>query len=275
MPRGLLAALLLAAAPAIAAPPEAARFHHAHIRVADVARTTAFYGKVFGTVPVQYGARTTALMADRAFVFMTPTPGPIPSQLQTGVIHLGWSGVDGPSEFAWWKAQGVEFYTPLTPFLGAHFMYMYGPDREVVELWTVEKHHRLNHVHLLATDPKSTAEWFAKVTGAAPPVFERLGNATVKYGDVGLHIFPDLPVFKPKERTGPIQPTDGAGIDHLAFSFRDLAAAHRRAKAAGVPIVRPIATDPQYGVKSFFVRAPNGVLVELVQARPLPDAAWD
>jgi catechol 2,3-dioxygenase-like lactoylglutathione lyase family enzyme len=272
-----LAVGLILAGAAPAAEPDHGRFHHVHLNVTDVARTSAFYGKVFGVVPVSYAGRAPALMAERSFIFLTPVAGPIASQLQTGVIHIGWSGVDGPSEYAGLQKQGIEFYTPLTAFLGGHYMYLYGPDREVIEIWTVEKHHRLNHVHMLAADPRATAEWFAKVTNSAAPATlgpERLGNWNVSYGDVTLHIFPDVAVFRPKERTGAIQPTDGRGIDHLAFSFRDLDAALRRVEAAGVPIVRPIAVDPAYGVRSFFVRAPNGVLVELVKANPLPDAAW-
>jgi catechol 2,3-dioxygenase-like lactoylglutathione lyase family enzyme len=257
---------------------ENGRFHHAHINVSDIARTSAFYEKTFGVVPVTYAGKAPALMAERSFIFLNQIAAPIPSQLQTGVIHIGWGGVDGPSEFAGLQAQGVDFYTPLTRFLTGHFMYLYGPDREVIEIWTVEKHHRLNHVHLLSPDPKKAAEWFAKATNAASPAEAGSGLPgywKVDFGDVSLDILPDTQMFKPKERTGAIQPTDGAGIDHLAFSFRNLDAALARVTAAGIPVVRPIALDPVYGVRSFFVRSPDGVLVEMVEAKPLPDAAWE
>lgn len=49
----------------------------------------------------------------------------------------------------------------------------------------------------------------------------------------------------------------------------------QRLQSLDVPIERPIATDEAYGTESFFVRAPNDVLVELVKAKPLPDAAWE
>ena len=192
---------------------------------------------------------------------------------------MGWSGVDGPGEYAWWKAQGIEFYTPLSPLgASAHYMYLFDPDHEVVEIWTQEHHHRFNHIHMLAADPKATAEWFALVTNDENPAV-RSGPAggfyTVPFGQVSLHIFPDLPALRPKERTGVMQPTDGTSIDHLAFSFRDVAAAYRRITRLGVPIVHPLSTDPEYGVKHFFIRAPNGVLVEMLQAKPLPAAAWE
>lgn len=28
------------------------------------------------------------------------------------MIHIGWSGIDGKSEYAWWQKEGIEFYTP-------------------------------------------------------------------------------------------------------------------------------------------------------------------
>jgi catechol 2,3-dioxygenase-like lactoylglutathione lyase family enzyme len=257
---------------------EHGRFHHVHLNVTDIAKTTAFYEKTFGVIPVSYAAKAPALMAERSFIFLNQVAPPIASQLQTGVIHIGWSGVDGAAEYAWWQKQGVEFYTPLSRLGAWEYFYLYGPDREVIEIWTQDKNHRFNHVHMLSPDPKATAEWFAKVTNSAESAQAGAGLPgywKVDYGDVALDILSDTAPFRPKERTGALQRTDGTGIDHLAFSFRNIEAAYARVKAQGVPIERPIAADPAYGVKSFFVRSPDGVLVELVEANPLPEAAWD
>ena len=46
------------------------------------------------------------------------------------------------------------------------------------------------------------------------------------------------------------------------------------ASDAGVEIVEEIAWNNEFKMKSFFVRAPDGVLVEIVEADPLPDASW-
>jgi catechol 2,3-dioxygenase-like lactoylglutathione lyase family enzyme len=274
---GALAACATQATDKIAGEAEYGRFHHAHLNVSDIAKTSAFYEKTFGVVTVQYGGKAPALMAERAFLFLNQVVAAIPSQLQTGVIHVGWSGVDGVSEFAWLQKQGVEFYTPLTRLGAWEYFYFYGPDREVIEIWTQDRNHRFNHVHMLSPDPKATAEWFAKVTNPATPAAAGAGLPgywKVDYGDVALDILPDTALFQPKERTGAIQRTDGTGIDHLAFSFGDLDGALKRVKSQGIAIEREIAVDPKYGVKSFFVRSPEGVLVEMVQAKPLPEAAW-
>ena len=81
--------------------------------------------------------------------------------------------------------------------------------------------------------------------------------------------------FTPRENDGTLRNTEGTQLDHLAFSFRDLSAAYQRIRKQGVEIVRPMTRDEEYGFRHFFVRAPNGVLVELVEARPWPEAAWE
>src|ERR1700761_4024167 len=89
---GLPARAVPQAAPAAA---EHGRFHHVHLNVADPSRTSAFYEKTFGVVPVAYAGHVPALMAERTFILLDKKPGPIVAPLQTGVIHIGWGGVDG------------------------------------------------------------------------------------------------------------------------------------------------------------------------------------
>jgi catechol 2,3-dioxygenase-like lactoylglutathione lyase family enzyme len=79
----------------------------------------------------------------------------------------------------------------------------------------------------------------------------------------------------PRENNGTLRNTEGTQLDHVAFSFRDLPAAYRRIRKKGVETVRPMTKDAEYGFRHFFVRAPNAVLVELVEAQPWPDAAWE
>jgi len=45
-------------------------------------------------------------------------------------------------------------------------------------------------------------------------------------------------------------------------------------KAAGVDIVEPIAQRPADDLKGFFVRGPDNVLLEIVEAKPIPDGLW-
>jgi catechol 2,3-dioxygenase-like lactoylglutathione lyase family enzyme len=70
-------------------------------------------------------------------------------------------------------------------------------------------------------------------------------------------------------------PTKGAVIDHLAFSYRDIEPVHERMKAAGLEIVEPISTNEDTGVTSFFVQGPGKLLIEIVEEKPIPEGIWE
>ncbi len=252
--------------------------HHVHLNVSDVQKTAAFYQKVFGVVPIQYNDKTPALLLERSFLFMNRVDsGKIQNHQLTGLTHGSWGTVDGEQTFQWLKGQGVDFYTPieeLTP--GSTYMYLYGPDREVIEITDASKHHRFNHVHMVAKDAKQTAQWFHALLDFDKPVVSGpMRNENLSIDGVLFAIFPIGARFTPRENDGTLRNTDGSQLDHIAFSFRDLPAAYRRIRKQGVEIVQPITRDPDYGFEHFFVRAPNGVLVELVEARSWPAAAWE
>jgi hypothetical protein len=46
-------------------------------------------------------------------------------------------------------------------------------------------------------------------------------------------------------------------------------------KRAGVKITETIKTDPKYHFKSFFVDGPDGVSIEVVEERPVPEGIWE
>ena len=45
-------------------------------------------------------------------------------------------------------------------------------------------------------------------------------------------------------------------------------------RRAGTLIVHAPATNREYGLTSFFVRGPDGLLVEIVQEAPIPEGIW-
>lgn len=189
------------------------RFHHVHLNSTDLERTFQFYQKVFGALPVKYGGTADALFTGRGFILASKVAQPPTSIEQTAVRHIGWAGVDGPNEFAWWQAQGVEFHTPLTPLGQNWFFYM----------------HKNSY-----------------------------------YADSERRLPPD--------RT--LETSRGSPIDHFAFSYADIEPAFERMRAAGAQIVDPIRTRDEFGFKSFFVMGPDRVLIEVVEAKPIPDALW-
>jgi catechol 2,3-dioxygenase-like lactoylglutathione lyase family enzyme len=63
-------------------------------------------------------------------------------------------------------------------------------------------------------------------------------------------------------------PTDDRPVGHLALAVTDLAPMRARADTLGLDMVAEPALAPE-GFRSFFVRAPDRVLLEIVGAGPL------
>ena len=64
-------------------------------------------------------------------------------------MHIGWAGVDGPNEYEWLKKEGVKFQTPVTALGSNFYMYFFGEDGELLEIYTGAKKPPLRtHAHL-------------------------------------------------------------------------------------------------------------------------------
>lgn len=281
-------------------------FHHVHLNVVDPAKTVAYYEKMFGAahVPDFRGVKgTDALLTDRSFILMDKVDTPAPSKMISGLYHIGWGGVNGPGEFEWRDKEGMRWETPIQSLGQEHFMYAYGPDDEVVEVWTGFRHNRFGHVHLFSDDVKIATEWYMKnlgVNGPAriapkppkapadfdpakgPPgaMFRYLwASAVDTKNGVTINVF-----AKPSDDTinwwtdppvGELVKSDGRVIDHIAFSYRDIQPVYDRMKKNGVEIIDEIKERDGFNFKSFFVRGPDKVLIEIVEARPLPEGVWE
>lgn len=255
---------------------EVAHFHHVRLNVVDREATSAFYEKVFGATPVNFNGKTPGVFTERSFILMNKVETPAFSNLKTALWHIGWGGVDGPNEFNWWIKQGVEFYTPVTELGPNHYMYLYGPDKEIVEIYTGNKNHRFNHFHILATEPLKTTQWLQDVLNL-PDLQIRRGSdrAFINIDNVQIIVYPNIDRYKPKEQGDELLPTDNSTIAHVAFSFRDLKAAFDEMKAEGHTIEQEIKVSPLHGLPSFFLRAPDDILVEMVEAKPIPEGIWE
>lgn len=292
----LLAALGVLAAPGASFAEGAANFHHIHLNVVNPKNTIDYYQKFFSGVPTKYRGNADAVFTDRSFLLLNKVDQPAEWKMDTGIYHIGWGGVDGPSDFEWRDREGVQWETPLAQLGTNHYMYAFGPDKEVVEVWTGYHHHRFGHVHLFSDDVNATKNWYGKHLGLQvsndspkpPPVpadFDRdtagpmalfrylwTGVVTTDNG-VTINVFAKpndkTIVWWPGESVGELQKTDGRVVDHIAFSYPDIDPVFERMKKDGVEIVQPIKEDSKYGMRSFFVRGPDKVLVEIVEAEPV------
>jgi catechol 2,3-dioxygenase-like lactoylglutathione lyase family enzyme len=281
--------LLLTRQAATAAPPKgtapSAHFHHIHLNVIDPKATIAFYKKFFGAEDVRYRGLSDGLFSEKSFILLSQVTTPAPNGLGTSLWHIGWAGVDGPSEFAWRNQEGIGVQTPVTRFGSNYYMYFWGPDHEIIEIWTASKNHRFEHVHLFSTDLSSTLSWFQANLGLGPQL-----SAPLKVSGVDTNYIPadnvsisvmqvpargePRPAWWPAEVGDALAKTDGTVIDHIAFSYLDIKPVFKRMKSAGVKIVHPIATSAEYGLTSFFVRGPDGLLIEIVEEAPVPEGVW-
>lgn len=306
MKRSLLAivAFMVAAAPfAHAEDMEQPRFHHIHINAVDPAKSIEFYKTMFSAVPVKFHDVANGLLTDRSFILFNKVDQPAPWKLESGLYHIGWGGVDGPSEFKWRNEKGVEWETPLSTLGNNYYMYAYGPDKEVIEVWTGFQHNRFGHVHLLSENVEEATNWYvqnlnlqgpARVAPKPPPapkdfksdpdnplnVFRYLWSSAVStVNDVTINIFAmpskDTVNWWAYEPLDHLVPSDGRAIDHIAFSYRDIKPVYERMKANGVEIVDDIKHRDEFGIDSFFVRGPDKVLIEIVQEKPLPEGIWE
>lgn len=296
------AALLASGTRAFAAdapPADAARFHHVRVNSTSPEQTSRYYQFVFGATPIKYRGGPDALFTEKSFLLVNEVDAAPNPALDTGLWHIGWGGVDVAREYEWWKdrewtkGRPIEFHTTPQPLPGKDNFYMYflGPDRELIEVNTMG-HRRFAHVHLLADDVNATTRWYAEHLGQKPrrlDVPRPTGDPNTLFGiwmnsfqcdNVTFIVFGryptgDRPPWYPADQAVETSPTDGRPLDHVAFSYRKIEPEFERMKASGVEIVKEIATDPTFGFRSFFVRGPDKVLIEIVEEKPIPEGIWD
>lgn len=273
------------------APP--ARFHHVLLNSTDPDKSLRFYRRVFGAVPIKFRNASDALLTERSYILFNKVDTPPDATLNTGVWHIGWGGVDVKNEYEWWKNHDVPIHTPLSPLPGRDNFYFYisGPDKELIEINTMG-HHRFGHVHFFCDDVNETVGWYQThlgLTPRAPRVAKPQGDPNTLAGiwmnviqcdNVSLIYFgkPDrdpAPTWWPDPPLKELHSTRNHPIERIGFSYEKIEPVYQRMQAAGVTIVEPITERPQYKLKSFVVEGPDKVLIEIAQAKPIPEGVWE
>jgi catechol 2,3-dioxygenase-like lactoylglutathione lyase family enzyme len=269
--------------------------HHVHLNSADAARSMDFYERFLAAERTKLNDVTDALHAAPILLLIDETEGVPVSRLPTALQHLGWGATDVAAWYQQARAQGViadtrggtlfnTFETPsasdpdegrgLLRASGApecfpipdEYLYMYvlGPDQERVEVWT-GSHARVSHMHFTTADLAASMSWYERFLGLTTTQSSAY-NATFFLDDIFFFI-------EPIGRASDYQPTDDHVLGHFALSVTDLDAWLQRAREQNIEIVAEPAEV--HGFKSFFVRGPDGMLIELVQASRLPELCSD
>lgn len=263
----------------------AAHFHHVHLNTADLAESRAFYERVFGTVEVRLNDEADVEKADGALVLMEPVETEPSDTLAYGIEHVGWGSTDVN---AWFMAalekdirvdqRSGMFDRPFELLPDFFFVYLQGPSNERIEINTAD-HDEFGHVHFMTDDVDATVAWYealldveATMPEAAEANFDAGGMPVAWTSNSILIDKVDMIFFGPPYPVPEaFEPTEDGPINHIAFCFADLDPIVERVAALDVEVVAEAAADEQYGFRSLFVRAPDRVLVELVEAPAIPN----
>jgi catechol 2,3-dioxygenase-like lactoylglutathione lyase family enzyme len=246
----------------------AAELHHVHLSSTDPASARAYYAARFEPGPLRFHRVST----------------PPPAALVSAIWHIGWGAPDVQGEYRRQLSLGSRYSTPPTslPEAGPKFFYSYveGPDKVMIELNTAADQ-RFRHIHLLADDPVSSAEWYLQHLGLKTLGGRPLSRQNVRLGgmDIGatanlsvsgvyLGIFPASwarEAYADDWRgVESIVTTAGRVVDHIAFAVSDLEATLKIMKAEGVRVLALPLRDGDGG-RQAYVEGPDRIVIELVE----------
>jgi catechol 2,3-dioxygenase-like lactoylglutathione lyase family enzyme len=118
-----------------------------------------------------------------------------------------------------------------------------------------------DHIHLRTANPEAMAQWFEKMLGAEVLRTTQEGKPRIdlKIGDANIFIAP----VAAGDGVGAAPTTPYRGLDHFGLSVSGIDAIAAELKAKGVEFTRePTTVRP--GVRVCFIRAPEGVSIELL-----------
>lgn len=122
-----------------------------------------------------------------------------------------------------------------------------------------------DHIHLRTVNPEGMAQWFEKMLGAEI-MRSTQGSQTridLKLGGGNIFIAP----VKDGDGTNAAPSIPYRGLDHFGLSVSGIDAIAADLKAKGVEFTRePTTVRP--GVRVCFIRAPEGVSIELLDRDP-------
>jgi catechol 2,3-dioxygenase-like lactoylglutathione lyase family enzyme len=268
-----------------------AHFHHLHLNATDPQAAIDFYTSKFDCEKGRFAGLLDGVWAQKSWMLFTKVAKPPVADLNSAVWHFGWGAEDMKATYQKQLDMGTKFFTPLTDISdiggnkGAtglfYYAYVQGPDGALIELNTAN-HHHFGHLHLFSADPVAAAEWYKKYLGAKsrstrPPSREPRFYRDIQIGpsvslmsdNVNIIIYPVEYARKayPEAWKGKteIESTKGHVMDHIGFSFDNLAEAVERLRKDGVKVTEEIRSVANGKVKFAFIEGPDKIRIELVE----------
>lgn len=279
---------------------EGAHWHHIHINATNPAQAVEFYPRHFKAQKAKFDGRRDAVFTQKSWMLFTQVNAPPSSKLNTGIWHIGWGSQKPKEEYVRQQGLGAKFFTPLTDISTGlngfqpdsfYFMYVEGPDRELIELNTAQ-HTNFGHMHMFSADPVAAGDWWIRTFGVRgrlstpqtnrAPRMSKTGlqvgpSASINFDNVNMIIYPVEYAKKayPEDWAGvsEIQSTRGSVNDHVGVSVPDLDKALAALRAAGVKVTLEPRTASD-NVRYFFIEGPDKVAIEVIEDKsPQPTPA--
>jgi lactoylglutathione lyase len=122
-----------------------------------------------------------------------------------------------------------------------------------------------DHIHLRTTNPEATAQWYESKLGAEVIRTMQQGKPRIDLKLGGANIF--IAPVAAGDGVNPPPTTPYQGLDHFGLTVTGIDAVAADLKAKGVEFTRePTTVRP--GVRVCFIRAPEGVSIELLERQP-------
>lgn len=268
-----------------------AHFHHMHLNTTDPKAAIDFYTSRFDCEKARFAGLLDAVWAQKSWLLFSKAASAPDWHLNTAIWHMGWGAENMKVEYDRQLKLGSKFFEPLTDIsdiggqTGAkdlfYYAYVQSPDNALIELNTAA-HHNFGHLHLFSADPVAAGEWYQKYLGAKrrgtrPPAREprfyrgfQIGpSVSLMLDNVNIIIFPVEYAKKAYadhwQGITEIQSTKGRVIDHVGFSFDNLAEAVELMRKDGVKVTDEIRSIAGGRVKFAFIEGPDKIRIELVE----------
>jgi lactoylglutathione lyase len=122
-----------------------------------------------------------------------------------------------------------------------------------------------DHIHLRTTNPEVTAAWYERMLGAEVIRTMQQGAPRIDLKIGGANVF--IAPVTAGDGVNPPPKTPYQGLDHFGLTVTGIDAIAADLKAKGVEFTRePTTVRP--GVRVCFIRAPEGVSIELLERTP-------
>jgi len=277
-----------------ASPFPEAHFHHLHLNTTDTKAAIEFYTSRFDSEKARFPGLADAVWAQKSWIFFTKVNTPPPWELTSSIWHFGWGAEKMKEEYERQLKLGTRFFTPLTDIsdiggnTGArdvfYYAYVQSPDNALIELNTAT-HHHFGHLHLFSADPIAAGEWYMKYFGARRRSTRPLSREPRFYR--GVQIGPSMSVMMdnvniiiyPVEYTKKVyadhwkgktelESTKGRVVDHISFSFENLADALDKLRKDGVKVTEETKSLAGGKIKYAFIEGPDRIRIELIEGHP-------